>query len=41
MLECSNEFEALQDLRSLNKDSDEFCQALQDGRGDRKSCEKL
>ena len=30
-------FEALQLLRSLNKDSDEFCQALQDGRGDSKS----
>ena len=33
-----NEFElALKDLRSLNKDSNEFCQALQDGRGDSKS----
>ena len=35
-LERSNKFgllyEALQDLRSSNKDSDEFCKALRDGR---------
>ena len=30
-------FEALRDLKSLNKDSDEFCLALHDGRGDNKS----
>ena len=37
-LERSNKFgllcEALQDLRSSNKDSDEFCKALRDGRVD-------
>ena len=40
---CSNEFElALKDFRSLNKDRDVFCQALQDSRGDSKSLhEKL